>query len=59
MFFLSFQRLTGKSPESLEDLREIALDVDELEALEESDDDCTPSEEEEEEAEGQNQAEAN
>ncbi|XP_046875755.1 geminin isoform X1 [Hypomesus transpacificus] len=53
------ERLTGKSPESLEDLREIALDVDELEALEESDDDCTPSEEEEEEAEGQNQAEAN
>ncbi|CAB1350664.1 unnamed protein product [Coregonus sp. 'balchen'] len=35
------ERLTGKSPESLEDLREIALGADD-EELEESDDDLTP-----------------
>lgn len=28
-FFIFFQRLTGKSPDNLEELRDIALDVDE------------------------------
>lgn len=39
---LSPQRLTGKSPDSLDDLKEITLGTeDELEALDESDDQCT------------------
>ncbi|XP_024259386.1 geminin [Oncorhynchus tshawytscha] len=38
------ERLTGKSPESLDDLREITLGTeDELKALDESDDQCTSS----------------
>ncbi|XP_029588296.1 geminin isoform X1 [Salmo trutta] len=41
---LSPQRLTGKSPDSLDDLKEFTLGTeDELEALDESDDQCTSS----------------
>lgn len=59
---LLFQRLTGKSPDNLEELREMALDLDEDEldddevAGEEEHSDHSPSDSEEEEASDHEQA---